>query len=121
MVETLGREAEARRELPQYGTELLFEPQDTGREEIRQRGFDLAQPPDVGDKARALDREHKALRGLVVPPGKRVRALQPIKRAVDLDRVDLPAGIGQLVGLQQTGRIEVAAPRRIGPAGDPDP
>src|SRR5262249_43977893 len=41
--------------------------------------------------------------------------------AVDLDRVDLAAGIGQLVGLQQARGVEVAAPRRIGPAGDADP
>ena len=110
MVEALGREAEARRELPQHGAELLLEPQDAGGEEIGERRLDLAQPPDMRDEARPLDREHKALRGLVVPAGKSVGALQPIERAVDLDRVDLPAGIGKLVGLQQAGRIEVSAP-----------
>ena len=93
MIEPFGGEAEARRELPQHRAELLPEPQDTGGEEIGERGLDLAQPPDVGDEARALDREDKILRGLVVPTGKSVGALQPIERAVDLDRVDLPAGI----------------------------
>ena len=121
MVEPLGRETEARRELPQHRAELLFEPQDAGGKEIGERGLDLAQPPDVGDEARPLDREDKTVRGLVVPPGKGVGALQPVKRAVDLDRVDLPAGIGQLIGMQQTRRVEVAAPRRIGPARDADP
>src|SRR5215469_18531208 len=121
MIETFGREAKARRELPQHGTELLLEPQDARGKEIGERGLDIAQPPDVSDKARTLDREDKLLRGLVVPPSKGIGALQPVKRAVDLDRVDLPAGMGQLVGLQQTGRIKVAAPWRIGPTGDPDP
>src|SRR5215469_3841009 len=120
MIETFGREAKARRELPQHGTELLLEPQDARGKEIGERGLDIAQPPDVSDKARTLDREDKLLRGLVVPPGKGIRALEPVKRAVDLYRVDLPAGIGQLVGLQQAGRIKVAAPWRIGPTRDPN-
>jgi len=93
MIEPFGGEAEARRELPQHGPELLLEPQDARGEEIGERRLDFAQPPDMGDEARALDREHKTLRRLVVPSGKGIGALQPIERAVDLDRVDLPAGI----------------------------
>ena len=121
MVEAFGIEAEIGRELPQARAELLLQPQDARGEEIGERGLDLAQPPDVGDVARALDGEHKALRGLVIPASKGVGPLQRIKGAVDLDRLDLPAGIGELVRVQQTGRIKVAAPRRVGPAGDADP
>jgi len=99
MVEALGIEAKGRRELPQAGAELFLEPQHARGKEIGERCLDLAQPPDVGDVARALDREDKALRGLVVPPGKSVGPLQPIEGAVDLDRLDLPAGIGKLVGV----------------------
>src|ERR1700694_1234796 len=101
MVEALEREAEARRELPQERAEFLLQPQDPGGEEIGERRLDLAQPPDVGDEPRALDGEDKALRGLVIPPGKGVGALQRIEGAVDLDRLDLPAGIGKLVGLEE--------------------
>ena len=40
--------------------------------------------------------------------------------AVDLDRVDLPAGKGQLIGMPQLARIKGAAPAAIVPAGDAD-
>src|SRR6202022_287421 len=107
MVEAIEREAEAGRGLPPEGAGLLLQPQDAGGKEVGERRLDLAQPPDVGDEPRALDREDKALRGLVVPAGKSVGALQRIKGAVDLDRLDLPAGIGKLVGLPQARGIEV--------------
>src|SRR5262249_52956989 len=121
MIEALGRKAEARRELPQHRPELFLEAQDPGGEEIGKRGLDLAQSPDMGDKPRRLDREEKSLRGLVVPAGKRVGPLQPVKRAVDLDRVDLAARIGKLTGMRQTLRVEGSAPSAIGPTGDADP
>src|SRR5215472_13607215 len=121
MVEALGREAEARRELPQHGPELFLEAQDAGGEEIGERGLDLAQPPDMGDKPRRFDREKKSLRGLLVPAGKSVGPLQPVERAVDLDRLDLAARIGKLAGMQQAFRVEGSAPSAIGPARDADP
>src|SRR5437867_1468978 len=49
------------------------------------------------------------------------RRLDAVERAVDLDRGDLPAGIGQLLGLAQPLRVERAAPRRKHPAADADP
>src|SRR5207244_9803322 len=55
MVEALGREAEARRELPQAGAELLLKPQDAGSKEIGERRLDLAQSPAVGDEPRTID------------------------------------------------------------------
>ena len=121
MIEPFGGEAEARRELPQHGPELFLEAQDPGGEEIGKRGLDLAQSPDMGDKPRRLDREEKSLRGLVVPAGKRIRPLQPVKRAVDLDRLDLAARIGKLAGMRQALWVEGSAPSAIGPAGDADP
>src|SRR6516225_2853537 len=121
MVEALGRKAEGRRELPQHGPELFLEAQNAGGEEIGERGLDVAQPSDMGDKPRRLDREEKSLRGLVVPAGKRIRPLQPVKRAVDLDRLDLAARIGKLAGMRQALWVEGSAPSAIGPAGDADP
>src|SRR5712671_5318824 len=121
MVETFGREAKARRELPQAGAELFLEPQHARGKEVGERRLDVAQPPDMGDEPRALDREDKAVGGLVIPPGKSIGALQPVERAVDFDRVDLSAGVGEFIGLYETWRIEISAPRPVGPAGDPDP
>ncbi len=120
MVETLGVKFKSRRELPQKGAELLFEPQYTGGEEIGERRLYIIQLFEVGDVPAALDREDKRFRGLVMPPGEGFGALQRIMRAVDLDRVDLPAREGQLIGMLQAARIKGAAPAAIVPAGDAD-
>jgi hypothetical protein len=120
-VELFSIEAEARRELPQKRAELLLQPQDPGGEEIGERGFDVAQLLHMGDEAAALDGEDETVRRLVMPAREGFGALQRVMRAVDLDRVDMPAGIGQLVGLSQLLRVEAAAPAGIAPAGDADP
>src|SRR5262249_62205603 len=73
------------------------------------------------DQAAALDREDKPVRRLVAPLREIVRPLQRIMRAVDLDRVEMAGGVGQLVLLPQSLRIEAAAPAAIAPAGDADP
>jgi len=44
------------------------------------------------DKAAALDREDKIRGRLGVPALEEFRPLQGVMRAVDLDRVDMPAG-----------------------------
>jgi hypothetical protein len=72
------------------------------------------------DEAAALDREDKIFRRLVMPAGKGFGALQRIMRAVDLDRVEMPAGIGEFVFLAQLLRVKAAAPAGIAPAGDAD-
>ena len=74
MVEPLGVESEPRRELPQKGPELLFEPQHAGGEEIGERRLDVAQLLQVGDEPAAFDGEDKAFRGLVAPSCERIRA-----------------------------------------------
>ena len=113
-------EAEARRELPQEGPQLLLEPQYAGGEEIGERGLYIMQLFEVGDKPAALDGKLEAVRGLVMPSREGVGSLERIMRAVDLGRVDPPAGVGELVGLAQPARIKAAAPAAIGPAGNAD-
>ena len=120
MVETLGVKSESGRELPQKRAELLFEPQYAGGEEIGERRLYIIQLFEVRDEAAALDGEDKAFRGLVVPSGEGFGTLQRIMGAVDLDRVDLPAREGQLIGMPQAARIKGAAPAAIVPAGDAD-
>jgi hypothetical protein len=100
-VEPLGIEAEARWELPQKRPEFLFEAENPGGEEIGERGFDIAQLLHMSDEPAALDREDKILGRLVTPAGKGFGPLQRIMRAVDLDRIEMPAGIGELVALAQ--------------------
>jgi hypothetical protein len=118
--EPLGIEAEARWELPQKRPEFLFEAENPGGEEIGERGFDIAQLLHMSDEPAALDREDKILGRLVTPASKGFGSLQRIMRAVDLDRIEMPAGIGELVALAQPFRIEAAAPSGIAPAGDAD-
>ncbi len=120
MVETLGVKFEARRELPQEGAEFLVEAQYAGGEEIGEGRLYFFQLFEVGDEPAALDSEDKPFRRLVAPPGEGFGALQRIMRAVDLDRVDLPACEGQLIGMPQAARIKGAAPAAIIPAGDAD-
>src|SRR5438067_5531937 len=108
MVEPLGIEAEARRELPQKRPELLFQPQHPRGEEIGERRFDVAQLFQMRDEAAALDREDKIIGRLVMPAGEEFGPLQRIMRAVDLDRLEVPAGIGELVALKQLVRIKAA-------------
>ncbi len=120
VVETLGIKSEARRELPQEGAEFLVEAQYAGGEEIGERRLYVSQLFEVGDEPAALDREDKPFRCLVAPSGEGFGALQRIMRAVDLDRVNLPAREGQLIGMPQFARIKGAAPAAIVPAGDAD-
>src|SRR5438067_4359008 len=108
MVEPLGIEAETRRELPQKGPELLFQPQHPRGEEIGERRFDVAQLFQMGDETAALDREDKIVGRLVMPAREEFGPLQRIMRAVDLDRLEVPAGIGELVALTQFLGVEAA-------------
>src|SRR5215467_10074622 len=120
MIEARRVEPEARRELPQEGAELLLKPQHAGGEEIGERRLYIMQLFEVSDEPAALDGEDEAVRGVVMPSREGVGALERIMRAVDLNRVDLPAGIGQLVGMAQPARIKRAAPPAIVPAGNAD-
>ena len=120
MVEPRRVEPDARRELPQEGAQLRLEPQYAGGEEIGERGLYIMHLFEVGDETAALDGKDKAVRGLVMPSREGVGALERIMRAADLDRVDLPAGIGQLVGMAQPARIKRAAPAAVVPAGNAD-
>src|SRR5205807_7456914 len=116
-VELFGVEAEAGRELPQKRAELILQPQYPGGEEIGERCLDVAQLLHMGDEAAALDGKDETVRRLFMPAREGFGALQRIMRAVDLDRVEMPAGVGQLVGLAQLLRVEAAAPAGIAPAG----
>jgi hypothetical protein len=119
VVKTLGVKFEARRKLPQERVQLLLEAQHAGGDEIGERRLDVAKLLQVRDKPAALDGKDKAFRSFVMPSGEGVGVLERIMGA-DLDRVDLPAGIGELVGMSQPGRIKAPAPAAIGPAGDAD-
>ena len=110
MVETLGIEAKGRRELPEDRAELLLQPQDAGGKEIGERRLDLAQPPDMGDEARALDAEDEIRRRLGVPARVAFRALQRVERAVKLDRRKPARCVLELATLRQALRIERSAP-----------
>src|SRR5205823_3480443 len=88
--------------------------------EIGERRLDVAQALHMGDKAPSFDREDKALGRRLSPSGKKIGPLQRIERAVDLDRIDMPAGISELVPLPQPLWIKDPAPTRVIPAGQTD-
>ena len=46
--------------------------------------------------------------------------MRAIERAIDLDGAQLAAGVFQFASLHQLFRVEVAAPRSVGPAADAD-
>src|SRR5205814_3092546 len=99
--------------------ELFFQPQYAGGKEIGERRLDVTQLFHMRDKAAALDREDKIRGRFSVPALEEFRPLQRIMRAVDLDRVDVPAGVGQLVLMAKALWIKRAAPRRIPPTAKP--
>src|SRR5437764_7203976 len=75
----------------------------------------------MSDETAALDREDEIIGRFVVPAGEEFGPLQRIMRTVDLDRIEMPAGIGELIALAQLLRVEAAAPAGIAPARDADP
>ena len=124
MVEELGEvvaiELLERRELPQHRPELVAQLGEAGTQKARDEAAGLGQHLLLGDEARALHREHEAVRRRRGPFAEARLALQPVMGGVDLDRGEMRRRIGQLVGLLQTLRIKGAAPRRIDPAADAD-
>ena len=91
--------------------------------ELRNRLIEFAGLPEhaaVGDEARSLDGEHEAVRHLARPFAEGRRRLRAVERAVDLDRGQALAGVGELLRMRQALRIEHAAPRLEGPAADPN-
>ncbi|MBB4235175.1 hypothetical protein GGD57_001737 [Rhizobium esperanzae] len=64
----------------------------------------------MGDEARPLDRKDEIVGRLVAPAAEAFGPLQAIEGAVDLDRREVPGGVGKLLLLRQVLRIELAAP-----------
>ena len=77
-----------------------------GAEEALDRFAGLVEHAAVGDEARALDGEHEAVRHLARPFAEGRRRLRAVERAVDLDRGQPLAGVGQLLRVRQALRIE---------------
>ena len=91
--------------------------------ELRNRSIEFAgflQHAAVGDEPRSLDGEHEAVRHLARPFAEGRRRLRAVERAVDLDRGQALAGVGEFLRVRQALRIEHAAPRLEGPAADPN-
>src|SRR6202034_4581042 len=97
-------------------TETVAELDDAGIEEALDRVAAFLEHAPVDGEARALEREHEARRHFARPLAKRRRRLRAVKRAVDFDRGQPLAGIGQLLRVRQAFRIKHAAPRLEGPA-----
>src|SRR6185369_5157774 len=120
-VEALQIEWPLWRELPQNRAELVLELEHARGEEVCERRLDVAQLLHVGDEARALDREHEPRGRLGVPARKRIGTLEAVERAVDLDRVELPARVLELAPVCEPFGIEHAPPVGVRPTRDPDP
>src|SRR5687768_4254546 len=72
------------------------------------------------DEPGALHAENESGRCVGIPALIARRTLERIKRTVHLDGVELAAGKFQLKSVLQLPWIKNAAPRRIGPARDPN-
>src|ERR1700733_16019593 len=109
-----------RGELPQQRTEMVAEFRDAGIEEPLDRVAGVTQHAPVNGKPRTLEREHKTRRNLARPFPKSGRRLRAVECAVDLDRGQPFAGVGEFLRVRQTRRIEYAAPRLERPAAGAD-
>ena len=102
------------------GPSLSPSPSARGQEPGHRLGR-LAQPPDVGEVAAGLDREHEPGRGLRRPTPRSRPVGQAVERAVHLDRGELAARSARASAAGQPGRVERAAPVRVLPARGTDP
>jgi len=113
-------EPELRRELPQDRPELLVEREHARGEEVGERRRAVAELLVVRDEAAAFHREYEVIGRLGVPAPIARRPLQRIERAVDLDALEPPAGVVELLCLGQAERVEDPSPRRVAPPRDAD-
>src|SRR5215471_2828530 len=104
------------RELPEQGAEPLAELSDARIEKTLDRVARLAEHPPVDGVARTFHGENEGLRNLGGPFAERRRRLRAVERAVDLNRGQVLAGVGQLARLREALRIENPAPGLVGPA-----
>src|SRR5580693_919996 len=114
-VEFLGR-----RELPEYGAEAVAEFEHAGIVKPLHGIAGLRQHAAVGGKARAFQREHKAVGHLARPLAKTLRLLRAVIGAVDLDRGEFRSRVLQLFGLDEFFRVKHPAPGLKRPAADSD-
>lgn len=90
--DTLGVEAQARRQLPEERPEPGAEREDPGGIEVGERLLRIGQPVIVGDEFRTLHREGD-LRRLGMPRGIRARLLQRVEGGVDFQGGESCCGI----------------------------
>src|SRR5690606_34085944 len=110
-------DARAGVELPDQGRQAVAEFRDSAREVLDLRRGPV-QRARLGDALGGLGGEYEAGRRFVAPLRIGRRLLRTVVGAVDLDGRKLAAGVFQLAPLDQALRIEVVAPRRVGPAAD---
>src|SRR6185369_68286 len=119
-LEVGGIEFLGRQELPIDRAELFFQFRDAACEEALDAGAGFGEHAAIGREARALDREHEALRRLRPPAREALRLLRAVIGAVYFDRGHMLAGIFQLALLAEPLGIERAAPRLERPTPDAD-
>ena len=112
---------EHRRELPEERSELVPKGQNSGSKKVRERLLDLGEPQHVRDVARPLHREQEPWWRVAIPLLVVLRALQRVKRAVDLDAGKVPAAELELAALRQPFGIPDPAPWLVAPARNADP
>jgi len=108
-------------QLPEERPQLAPELGDPRREEVAERRSRRQQLLHVGDEPAALHGKDEILGRGVVPLRVRLRRLQRIERAVDLDRRHLAGRVLEFALLSEPLGVEDAAPGCVDPAGDPDP
>ncbi|MNI48441.1 hypothetical protein D3C73_1030040 [compost metagenome] len=116
MFKQIGVELEVGWKLPKERTKFFLELQYPGGEKVGQGQVDVTQALDVRDETWGLDAEDEASRSFVIPQGITLRALQGVKRSIDLDTVDGPRGELQFALLSEPLGVEIPPPGRITPA-----
>src|SRR5207249_1909212 len=108
------------RELPEQGAEAGAKLCYAAAEESPDGVGSLRKDGTVGGVLDGLEREHKTIRRLARPFAVSRRRLRAVEGAVNLDRGQAFARVGELFRVRQSLWIERAPPGREGPAADAD-
>lgn len=109
------------RKLPQDRSELFTQTKEARGKKVSERDLNVAQAFHVRDETAAFHAKNEAIWCLLIPPSIARWTLERIKRAVNFNRVELPAREFQRAAMRQTARIENTAPWFVIPSRNADP
>jgi hypothetical protein len=99
--------------LPEEGAGFASQLQDAAGEEVGESIVNQGELLIVSDESASLDRKDKFIGGVLGPPAEYLGGFEAVKGPVQLDRVEMVAGMSQPGALGQTGWVEITTPPRV--------